>query len=167
MEMHFTIFVANWRTFIHFQAFDKLINYTVSSKIEYRYGDDNLGNFNFPSVSICPGNFQSLLPNCKSTSFIDAITECIDVYGSLEEMTQNIKFDMTELVAFIIIGDIRMSKANLTELWLPTLNYDTGVCYTFDAKKMGFMPFSLPDLPGGYALDAHIALNVTFLNTYF
>ena len=119
----------------------------ISTTVEYRYGDDNNGNFVFPSISICPKNinlaFRSqLIKGCKIDdlngpimSFVPhAVEECAKANSSLniEEIMELVNYNINDVVPIILLGEFKAvggvvnSKEKSNAFWKPTLDYNSG-----------------------------------------
>ena len=44
--------------FWSYNAFEKFIDQPVSTQIEFKFGDDGLGNISFPVITFCNNNFS-------------------------------------------------------------------------------------------------------------
>ena len=119
----------------------------ISTTVEYRYGDDNNGNFVFPSISICPKNinlaFRSqLIKGCKIDnltgpimSFVPhAVEECAKANSSLniEEIMELVNYNINDVVPIIFLGEFKAvggvvnPKEKTNAFWKPTLDYNFG-----------------------------------------
>ena len=102
----------------YFQALEKLLDSPISSTVEYRYGDDNNGDFIFPSISICPKDFHQafgpkLLQACSNSTTYQsaqhAMQMCAGFLADIQDFVDLIDFDINQLISMIIVGEFRAS----------------------------------------------------------
>ena len=43
-----------------FQAYIKIANMSTSTTVDYRFGDDNIGSFHFPKITMCPDKVEKI-----------------------------------------------------------------------------------------------------------
>ena len=103
---------------LYFQALEKLLDSPISSTVEYRYGDDNNGHFIFPSISICPKDFNQafgpkLIKACSNSTIYQsaqvAMEMCAGFLTDIHDIVDLIDFDINQLISMIIVGEFRAS----------------------------------------------------------
>lgn len=112
--------------------------------MEYRFGDDNMGNFVFPGITLCPGLFETafeakLKQVCgnvtKFPNFGVAADGCSQMGTSLSAFLEAIDFPIDQLVRLFNLGDFKLIGKNMGDYWRKQLDYKRGFCYTFDPLK--------------------------------
>jgi hypothetical protein len=91
-ELAFFLIFMYWSI----EAFNKFDSDPISSNINFRYGDDNKGNIQFPAISICLDRFSRLTGpgspvynKCSNPakSFVNVLLFCTDLSVLSEETT--------------------------------------------------------------------------------
>ena len=86
-------------------AYLKYLSEPVSTSLEHRLGDDNLGNFTLPVISFCyrPSLSSSHLKNCNQThrrkiyskGMINAAIDCMKDYANVSDFLKDNKIEIT------------------------------------------------------------------------
>ena len=136
------------------QAYDKLKNSNVSSLVNYQYGDDNKGNLEIFTVSICPLQFgyrmmsESSNSNEKVQNFVQFVQKKWKLFQTWDELIGVVQWNISKSVTSVTISDEIEFKAgskkyDYERLWQPTYDMHYGVCYSFNPQKNGvsLMPY--------------------------
>ena len=111
--------------------------------VEYHYGDDNLGTFKFPSISICPidlkkafgSTIKQTCPNInlkQPLGFTQVVKACADDNSSVSDVQKAVTFQIEDIVRTLVIGNFIRIFDNMHEIWQPKMHYNFGLCYTFN-----------------------------------
>ena len=106
------------------KAVKHLTDESISTTFQYRFGDDNQGNLNLMSITICPGQFVKRKHENKYSM--------LQYNESLPELDWNIN---ETLKFFKLGGDYDFGPGEMNHLWMPVSDWKYGRCYTFDPAK--------------------------------
>ena len=153
-----------------FQAFVKMESYPVSTSVSYNYGDDNCGNFYFPSITVCPFSFtkafgeqlQKFCTGSTSTSkyFVTAAQTCSENVDSVDSFINIFDYEAKQVINLFLLGKHRLFGAKINDYWKKVLHYQHGFCYTFnpDDRSLRTVDLASRTDPLNYAI---LSLNVS------
>ena len=117
------------------RGFEQVMREQISTKTEYRHGDDNNGNLNLLAMTICLQDQISLAEKFKNGyDLIDVINDT-QSFVFMKDILQVMTLDYNEE------SNLIYSKNTKSQMWTPEWNHiidwQQGHCFTFNPKRHG------------------------------
>ena len=116
------------------RGFQQVTKEQISTKTEYRYGDDNDGNINLLAMTVCPQTQESYAEKFRKGYALNHILDDSQADFSLQEILQFMKLDSND-------GNNMTYDQSAEKGWVPKwehiLDWQQGHCYTFNPKYEG------------------------------
>ena len=121
-------------TYFTIRGFQQVVKEQISTKTQYRYGDDNDGNLDLLAITICPDSQESLASKFKQDYDLKSIIKDSESILEIEEILQSMILDSND-------GSNMYYSKTLETKWIPKwehiLDWQQGHCYTFNPKSEG------------------------------
>ena len=117
------------------QATIKLHSKPTGTKLQYKIGDDNKGNFKLFALTICPGSFENykLLEKDNLTPIpkynIEYLIHQVKNGQTFADNVAKLKWNIADIMDFFFING---ENVNVTQTWKPVMDSFYGMCHTFD-----------------------------------
>ena len=116
------------------RGFQQVLKEQISTKTEYRYGDDNDGNIDLLAITVCPQTQESYAEKFRKGFSLNQILQDSQPHINFQEILQSMKLDSND-------GN-NMTYEKDDQGWVPKwehiLDWQQGHCYTFNPKDEGF-----------------------------
>ena len=120
--------------FFSIRAVNNLTTDSISTRFQYRFGDDNQGNIELMAITICLGRFKD---HKNATTF-----NLLETNSTFPDLSWNI-VDIFKLIK--LGGGYAFYSNEIEGFWKPVLDWKFGQCYTFDPKEHGMFKVPLKD----------------------
>ena len=128
------LFLSLSAIYFTIRGFQQVLKEQISTKTEYRYGDDNDGNINLLAVTVCPQTQESYAEKFRKGYALNQILQDSQPQINFQDILKHMKLDSND-------GN-NMTYYNDVQGWVPKwehiLDWQKGHCYTFNPKDEGF-----------------------------
>ena len=115
------------------RGFQQVTKEQISTKTEYRYGDDNDGNIDLLAITVCPQTQESYAEKFRKGFSLNQILQDSQPHINFQDILQSMKLDSND-------GN-NMTYNKDDQGWVPKwehiLDWQQGHCYTFNPKYEG------------------------------
>ena len=119
-----TLILLSVTIFFCIRAFHNLTDESISTRYQYRFGDDNRGNMDLMAITICLGMFK----DHKNASAFNLL-EYNDTFPDLS-------WNIVNFIKLINLGGTYSFWGDeMKGFWKPILDWRFGMCHTFDPKE--------------------------------
>ena len=136
--------------FFSIRAVHNLTDESISTRFQYRFGDDNEGNLELMAFTVCLGRFKD---HKNATEY--SLLQYKDTFPKLS-------WNTNEFIHYVLLGtyeDYAFYSSEMDGFWKPVLDWKYGLCHTFDPKEHGIFKVRIED-PG--SISTHISQVLMF-----
>merc|ERR1712062_271150 len=119
-------------SYFTFRGFQQMLEKPISTKTDFRFGDDSRGNLSMFVITICPeSNFSPFLNGFKSQNY--SLAKILKDSIASWNISENLKYQS------LADGSKYTYQAGMSNQWVPKwnliLDWKYGHCYTFQPNE--------------------------------
>ena len=124
--------------YFSYQGFHQVLDQQISTRAEYRFGDDDKGNIELFDITVCLGNQNKPAGLVQAGFNLSQILQNAEQTFNFTDERQIVQFDISPETD---LGYNSINGPPTNPTWIPdwqhVLDWQSGHCYTFSPKRLG------------------------------